>query len=170
MAMNFIGANRAEPAPLFEAALAQQRQAALLRQQEQARRQAYGAAGIQFANMVPEGQWGAAGQALMGNGGGAATAADAGLSSSLVDPISGAVASGLPEAAGASELLGAGAMQSGAATGLGAAEAATTMAAAPEAAAAAASSGGIGPALAAMGPAGWATLLAFGLGATDLFN
>lgn len=169
MAMNFMGANRADAPPIYDATMRQAEIANQLRQAEQQRRMMYGSAGASLAEKVPYSDWQGLGNALTGGGGAGATAAE--LAPSVVDPLTGAVASAAPQSAAATELLGAGALQSAAPTAALGAEAAggaaTAMGAVEGATAAGAGAGGIGPALASLGPLGWAALLGFGLMATD---
>jgi hypothetical protein len=138
--MNFIPASRAETPPILDAAYQQAQIAAQLRQAEMAKKQMLGQAGVQFASMVPEGAWGNLGNALIGKAGNVVTPA-------ITDAATGAVASSAPVAANSAAAL----------TGAEAAAAGT--AAAP----------GVGGALAALGPLGWAALLAGGLLARESF-
>jgi len=186
MAMNFMGANRAEMPDYTDAYVKQALIAQQLRQAEQQRRMMYGEAGASLAERVPKEKWATLGKQLMGGEAMTTTAAnvapatmgEAAMGSSLVEPITGAVASGVPEAAAASELLGTtGAMSAAPAAALGAEAAGTAGAAmageaalaaeAGAAAAGAAGTGGVSGALMALGPAGWAALLGLGLMATD---
>ena len=183
MAMNFAQANRAATPPLTEAYLQQHLIANQLRQAEQERGMMTAMGAGSLAGKAPEGSWGNLGNALTGTEmAGAAPAGAETVGATMIDPVSGAVASGLPEATTAAELFGMGGASAAPSAGLGAgaaeaALAATEGLAATGAGAGAASLGaaapaaapGAGAALAGLGPMGWAALLGLGLAGSDLF-
>ena len=187
MAMNFVQAQRAAMPDYTGAYLEEQKIKNQIRQAEQMRRQGYFSAGATMAEKVPYSKWQDLGNAMIGRTpemtttatAAPTTAGEAAMASTVVDPVTGAVASGVPEAAAGAEALGAsGAMSSAApsaamgAEAAGAAQAAMAAeaAGAGTAAGTAGASSGMGAALAGLGPIGWLALLGFGLAATDAFN
>ncbi len=139
--MQFQPAGRAETPPLLQAAYEQAQIAAQLRQAAMARDQMLGQAGVQFASMAPEGSWSNLGNALIGKTGGSEFVTPA-----ITDSATGAVASSVPTSANSvAALTGAEAVGAGAGT------------------AGAAATPGVTGALSALGPMGWAALLAGGL-------
>ena len=144
--MNFAQANRAEVPPYLQAAYEQAQIAAALRQQQQNEAQMYGSAAAELATQVPAGAWGNLGNAIMGK-----TAAGA-ATPVLTDAATGALASAAPTAANSAAAL----------TGV------NTVAAPMAGAAAGGAAPGVTGALGALGPMGWAALLAGGLMASRL--
>lgn len=138
--MNFAQANRAEVTPYLDAAYQQAQIAAMLRQQKQNELQMYGSAASELGSMAPEGSWANLGNAIMGKEAAAATPV-------LTDAATGAMASAAPTAANSAAAL----------TGV-------NTVAAPAAAGAPSMTGALG----ALGPMGWAALLAAGLMASRM--
>jgi hypothetical protein len=139
MAMNFAMANRPETPQIQDAIMQQSMIAGQLRAQRQAEKMMYGSAAGSLAKMAPAGAWGNLGNAMIG----AETVAPAAAAATEVPTLAaGADAAASTIAANA------------------AAEAGLASAAGGGAAAGGAGAGGMGAALGALGPMGWAALLA----------